>query len=129
MGPDYQHAGGILWCFRDYWGFGEGGGIGTLHDSHLGIVDQCYVPKRAYYAYRKTVLSQSDDDNPISGTATRVSLEPDLTYLRADGSDISRIIVAIRDNSGKCITSSASVGGGEMHIVNQFERTKTCAVN
>lgn len=106
---DKVNAGGVLWCFRDYWGFGDGGGTGTLHDSKLGIVDQCFVPKRAYYAYRKTNLSVTDDDNPITGTATKVSLEPDLNYLRADGSDISRIIVAVRDNNGKCITSNASV--------------------
>lgn len=106
---DKKLAGGVLWCFRDYWGFGDGGGISTLHDSKLGIVDQCYVPKRSYYAYRKLNLGVSDDDNSIAGTATKVSLEPDNTYLRADGSDISRIIVAIRDNSGKCITSTASV--------------------
>jgi hypothetical protein len=106
---DKKNAGGVLWCFRDYWGFGDGGGLSTLHDSKLGIVDQYYIPKRAYYAYRKTNLGQSDDDNSITGTATKVSLEPDLSYLRADGSDFSRIIVAIRDNSGKCITSSASV--------------------
>jgi hypothetical protein len=105
---DKKNAGGVLWCFRDYWGFGDGGGINTLHDSKLGIVDQYYIPKRAYYAYRKTNLGQSDEDNSITGTASKVSLEPDLTYLRADGSDISRIIIAIRDNSGKCITSSAS---------------------
>ncbi|MBN1758956.1 MAG: beta galactosidase jelly roll domain-containing protein [Chitinispirillaceae bacterium] len=106
---DTRNAGGVLWTFRDYWGFGDGGGRNTLHDSKLGIVDQYFIPKRAYYAFRKTVLSVSDDDNPVQGTATKVSLEPDLTYLRADGSDISRIIVAIRDGSGKCINSNASV--------------------
>jgi hypothetical protein len=106
---DTRNAGGILWCFRDYWGFGEGGGTNTLHDSKLGIVDQCFVPKRAYYAYRKTVLSETNDDNPIAGSATKVSLEPDITYLRADGSDVSLIIVALRDNNGKCISSNAPV--------------------
>ncbi len=106
---DTKNAGGVLWCFRDYWGFGEGGGINTLHDSKLGIVDQYYIPKRAYYAYRKTNLGKTDDDNPIQGTATRVSVEPDLTYLRADGTDVSRIIIALRDDNGKCINSNASV--------------------
>jgi hypothetical protein len=106
---DKKNAGGVLWCFRDYWGFGEGGGANTLHDSKLGIVDQCFVPKRAYFAYRKSNLSVSNDDNPISGTATKVSLEPDLTYLRADGTDISCVIIAMRDGSGKCISSNASV--------------------
>ena len=106
---DKKNAGGVLWCFRDYWGFGDGGATSSLHDSKLGIVDQCFVPKRAYYAYRKTNLGLSDDDNPISGTATKVSVEPDLSYLRADGSDISRVIIATRDGSGKCISSSTSV--------------------
>jgi beta-galactosidase len=106
---DKKNAGGVLWCFRDYWGFGDGGGINTLHDSKLGIVDQLFVPKRAYYAYRKTNLGLTDDDNPISGTATKVSLEPDISSLRADGTDISRVIVAVRDNNGKCINSNASV--------------------
>lgn len=106
---DTRNAGGVLWCFRDYWGFGDGGGTNTLHDSKLGIVDQCFVPKRAYYAYRKTVLGLSDDDNPIQGTATKVVLEPDLTDLRADGSDISLIVVALRDNNGNCIQSNTPV--------------------
>ncbi len=106
---DTRNAGAVLWCFRDYWGFGEGGGRNTLHDSKLGIVDQYFIPKRPYYAYRKTVLGVSDDDNPIQGSATKVSLEPDITYLRADGSDISCLVVAIRDASGKCINSNASV--------------------
>jgi hypothetical protein len=106
---DKKNAGGVLWCFRDYWGFGDGGGTNTLHDSKLGIVDQCYVPKRSYYAYHKLNVGVSDDDNSIQGTATKVSLEPDLTSLRADGSDISLVIIAIRDNNGKCITSNAPV--------------------
>lgn len=106
---DTRNAGGILWTFRDYWGFGDGGGRGTLHDSHLGIVDQYFIPKRAYYAYRETVLGQTDSDDPVDGTATKVSLEPDLTYLRADGTDVSRMIVAIRDDQGRCIDSNASV--------------------
>lgn len=80
-----------------------------MHDSKLGIVDQLFIPKRAYYAYRKINLGVSDDDNPVSGTATKVSLEPDLTYLRADGTDISLVIIALRDNNGKCINSNASV--------------------
>ena len=106
---DTRNAGGILWTFRDYWGFGDGGGRNTLHDSKLGIVDQYFIPKRAYYAYREAVLGKSDADNPVRGTAAKVSLEPDLTYLRADGSDISRVIVAIRDSQGKCVNSTASV--------------------
>ena len=106
---DKRNAGAVLWTFRDYWGFGDGGGRSTLHDSNLGIVDQYFIPKRSYYAFREAVLSQSDADNPVQGTASRVSLEPDLTYLRADGTDISRIIVAIRDDEGRCIDSTASV--------------------
>ena len=106
---DKKNAGGVLWCFRDYWGFGDGGGTNTLHDSKLGIVDQFYVPKRAYYAYRKTNLGVTTDDNPIIGTGTKVVLEPDVTYLRADGTDISCITVVLRDNNGKCISSVASV--------------------
>ena len=106
---DTRNAGAVLWTFRDYWGFGEGGGRGTLHDSKLGIVDHFFIPKRPYYAFREAMLSQSDDDNPIQGTATKVSLEPDLTSLRADGTDISCITVVIRDNNGTCINSDASV--------------------
>jgi hypothetical protein len=109
MKADTRNAGGILWTFRDYWGFGDGGGKSTLHDSKLGIVDQYFIPKRPYYAFREAVLAKTDSDNPVSGTATKVSLEPDLTYLRADGTDVSRVIVAIRDSQGKCITSTASV--------------------
>jgi hypothetical protein len=106
---DTRNAGGILWTFRDYWGFGDGGGRSTLHDSKLGIVDQYFIPKRPYYAFREAVLAKTDADNPVQGTAAKVSLEPDLTYLRADGTDISRVIVAIRDSQGRCISSTASV--------------------
>ena len=106
---DTRNAGAILWTFRDYWGFGDGGGRSTLHDSKLGIVDQYFIPKRPYYAFREASLAKSDADNPEQGTAAKVSLEPDLTYLRADGTDISRIIVAIRDSQGRCIDSTASV--------------------
>jgi hypothetical protein len=98
-----RSAGGILWCLKDYYGAMFG-----TSNQHLGLVDFCFVPKQGYYTFRKNLTGKADD-NPISGTASKVSLEPDLTYLRADGTDISRIIVAIRDNNGKCINSSASV--------------------
>jgi hypothetical protein len=104
-----RNGGAVLWTFRDYWGFGDGGGRSTLHDSKLGIVDQYFIPKRAYYAFRELVLGESDADNPVSGTASRVSLEPDLDQLRADGTDVSRIVVALRDDAGRCIDSTASV--------------------
>ncbi|MBN2036563.1 MAG: beta galactosidase jelly roll domain-containing protein [Chitinispirillaceae bacterium] len=98
-----RSAGGVLWCFKDYLGAMWG-----VSNQHLGIVDFCFVPKQGYYLFRKNLTGKADD-NPITGTATKVNLEPDLTYLRADGTDISRIIIAIRDNNGKCITSTASV--------------------
>ena len=98
-----RSAGGVLWCLKDYLGAMFG-----ISNQHLGIVDFCFVPKQGYYMFRKN-LSGKADDNPVSGTATKVSLEPDLTYLRADGTDISRIIIALRDNNGKCISSNASV--------------------
>ena len=98
-----RSAGGVLWCLKDYLGSMYG-----TSNQHLGIADFCFVPKQGYYLFRKNLTGKADD-NPISGTATKVSLEPDLTYLRADGTDISRIIIAIRDNNGKCITSNASV--------------------
>ena len=98
-----RSAGGVLWCLKDYLGSMYG-----TSNQHLGIVDFCFVPKQGYYMYRKNLTGKADD-NPVSGTAAKVSLEPDLTYLRADGTDISRIIIAIRDNNGKCITSNASV--------------------
>jgi len=109
LANDTRSAGAVLWTFRDYWGFGDGGGRNTLHDSKLGIVDQYFIPKRPYYAFRELVLAQSDADNPVPGTASRVSLEPDLSQLRADGTDISRIVVALRDDEGRCIDSTASV--------------------
>lgn len=98
-----RSAGGILWCLKDYYGAMFG-----ISNQHLGLVDFCFVPKQGYYTFRKNLTGKADD-NPISGTASKVSLEPDLTSLRADGTDISRIIVAIRDNNGKCINSNASV--------------------
>jgi beta-galactosidase len=98
-----RSAGGVLWCLKDYMGAMFG-----ISNQHLGIVDFCFVPKQGYYLFRKNLTGKADD-NPVSGTATKVSLEPDLTDLRADGTDISRIIIALRDGSGKCINSNASV--------------------
>ena len=98
-----RSAGGILWCLKDYLGAMWG-----VSNQHLGMVDFCFVPKQGYYTFRKNLTGKADD-NPIYGTASKVNLEPDLTYLRADGTDISRIIVAIRDNNGKCVYSSAPV--------------------
>ena len=100
-----RSGGGVLWCLKDYWGWRYGS---LFANDHLGIIDQCFVPKRGYYLYRKNITGKADD-NPISGTATKVSLEPDLTYLRADGTDISRVIIASRNNDGKCISSNAPV--------------------
>ena len=90
-------AGSFLWCLMDY-----------HPGDKRGYMDRCHVPKRGYYMFRKN-LTNVADDNCIPGTATRVSLEPDLTDLRADGSDFSRIVVAIRNDAGKCIYSGASV--------------------
>jgi len=98
-----RSAGGVLWCLKDYLGSMYG-----TSNQHLGIADFCFVPKQGYYLFRKNLTGKADD-NPVSGTATKVSLEPDITYLRADGTDISRIIIVLRDNNGKCITSTASV--------------------
>jgi beta-galactosidase len=98
-----RSAGSVLWCLKDYVGYMYGASIVPK-----GIVDFCFVPKQGYYYFRKNLTGKADD-NPVSGTAAKVSLEPDLTDLRADGTDISRIIIALRDGSGKCINSNASV--------------------
>jgi beta-galactosidase len=90
-------AGSFLWCLMDYWPNGA-----------KGYVDRCHVPKRGYYMFRKNLTGKADD-NFVTGTATKISLEPDLTDLRADGSDFSRIVVALRNNSGQCINSNKSV--------------------
>lgn len=90
-------AGSFLWCLMDY-----------HPGDKRGYLDRCHVPKRGYYLFRKNLTGVADD-NCIPGTATRISLEPDLTDIRADGSDFTRIVVAIRNDEGKCIYSGANV--------------------
>jgi hypothetical protein len=97
LGDGPRDAGSFLWCMMDY-----------KPGDTRGYVDRCHVPKRGWYLLRKNLTGKADD-NYVTGTATMVSLEPDLTDLRADGSDFSRIVVALRNASGQCINSNKSV--------------------
>jgi beta-galactosidase len=93
-------AGGFAWDFNDY----SGQGARRLH----GIVDMMRVPKRAYYNYREHFTGVAND-NPLSGTATRIDLTADVTTLDADGSDVSLLTAAERNAGGACINEVRSI--------------------
>jgi beta-galactosidase len=90
-------AGGFTWVFNDYTGFD-----GSRHDRQPhGIVDMMRVPKVSYYMYREKYLG-IPNDNPVSGTSTKIDLTADVTSLDADGSDVSLISVTLRNSAGAC---------------------------
>jgi len=93
-------AGGFLWCFNDYHAW--------ENNMPMGIVDLTRVPKKAYYFYREKFTGKKPD-YPEPGAATRLSLEPDLTELIADGTDLCNCIVAVRDEAGRCIATNQEV--------------------
>ncbi|MBN1130452.1 MAG: hypothetical protein JXA71_15775, partial [Chitinispirillaceae bacterium] len=77
-------------------------------DKYMGIVDHLWVPKNAYYLYRKNWAGR-DPDYPQNGTAAKIDLIADLTTLRADGADISRLIATIRTAAGVCVNTITPV--------------------
>lgn len=94
-------AGGFLWVFDDYFALWN-------KNTPMGIVDEYHLPKQAYYTYRKNFTGKADD-NPVSGTATKIVLTADVQKLQADGSDLSLITASLRNNSNACINSTANI--------------------
>lgn len=97
-------AGGFTWVFNDYTGFD-----GSTHDRQPhGMVDMMRVPKVAYYGYREKYLG-IPNDNPVSGTSTKIDLNADVTLLDADGSDVSLISVTLRNGAGACVNEAKDI--------------------
>lgn len=102
-GDDLPLAGGHMWCFVDYWT------PCNVGNHPMGVLDHYRIPKKVYYTFR-TNWTGNADDYPVTGlTASAVALEADVTTLVADSTDLSRIIGSIRDESGRCVWSSAPV--------------------
>jgi hypothetical protein len=91
-------AGGHFWCFMDY-----SSGRNTV--GREGVVDRLWLPKQAYFAFKKALTSAATD-YWTTGTPTTIDLKADLTTLRADGSDISQIVATLRNASGACVQPS-----------------------
>ncbi|MBN1129985.1 MAG: beta galactosidase jelly roll domain-containing protein [Chitinispirillaceae bacterium] len=97
------YIGGSMWSFNDY------SSMFITQEKPMGAVDFYRIPKQAYYLFRKNWTGVAED-NPSAGvTATRLSLEPDLTRLIADSCDISRVIIATRNASGALSNAPATV--------------------
>lgn len=96
-------AGAHMWVLVDYWSANKG----LSHP--MGALDHYRIPKKVYYTFR-TNWAGTPDDYPINGlTASKLDLEADVTALVADSTDLSRIIVSIRDASGKCVWAEQDV--------------------
>jgi hypothetical protein len=103
-GDNRPLAGGHMWCFVDYWT------PGNVGDHPMGVLDHYRIPKKVYYTFRSHWSDNKEDDYPQSGlTPTAIRLEADVTELRADSTDLSRIIGSVRDASGRCVWSSAPI--------------------
>jgi len=97
-------AGGHMWCFVDYWS------PCNVGNHCMGALDHYRIPKKVYYTFQTNWRPGVIDDYPVVGlTPAKVQLEADVTALRADSTDLSRIIGSIRDASGKCVWSSAPI--------------------
>ena len=97
-------AGGHMWCFVDYWS------PCNVGNHCMGALDHYRIPKKVYYTFQTNWRPGVVDDYPVVGlTPAKVQLEADVTALRADSTDLSRIIGSIRDASGKCVWSSAPI--------------------
>ena len=94
-------AGGFLWVFNDYRAW-------WWKNTPMGMVDHVRVPKTVYYYFRQQ-WTQAAPDYPQNGTATNIELIADLSTLQADGTDISRLIATLRDESGACINSTRDI--------------------
>jgi hypothetical protein len=97
-------AGGHMWCFVDYWS------PCNVGNHCMGALDHYRIPKKVYYTFQTNWRPGTTDDYPVVGlTPSKVQLEADVTALRADSTDLSRIIGSVRDASGKCVWSSAPI--------------------
>jgi hypothetical protein len=97
-------AGGFLWVFDDYFALWN-------KNCPMGLVDEYHLPKNGYYLFRKNFTGKADD-NPVSGTATKIVLTADVSPLQADGSDFTMVTAALRNNANACINSTANITFG-----------------
>jgi beta-galactosidase len=109
-------AGGHMWCFVDYWS------PCNVGNHCMGALDHYRIPKKVYYTFQTNWRPGTTDDYPVVGlTPSKVQLEADVTALRADSTDLSRIIGSVRDASGKCVWSSAPIVFSVTGPVDVFE--------
>ncbi len=93
-------AGAHFWCFMDYCSL-----INTV--GREGIVDRLYVPKNVYYMVRRNETGAAADFW-VKGTPTSVDVSADLATLRADGTDLSRIVATLRAGT-RCVQEDCKI--------------------
>jgi hypothetical protein len=93
---DSKECGGAMWCHADY--------NSPITGNPQGAVDTYRIPKGTYYLFRKNWANVPyDNDIPVPGIATTLTIEADTGTLVADGADCAFIYVTVRDATGKCI--------------------------
>jgi hypothetical protein len=96
-------AGGHMWCFIDYWS------PCNVGNHPMGALDHYRIPKEVYYTFRTAWTGGADDYPKVGLTAMKLKIEADLATLIADSTDLSRVIVSVRDASDKCVWDARSV--------------------
>ena len=96
-------AGGHMWCFIDYWS------PCNVGNHPMGVLDHYRIPKKVYYTFRTAWNGGADDYPAVGLTPSKLKVEADVTALVADSTDLSRVIVSVRDASDKCVWDARSV--------------------
>jgi hypothetical protein len=108
-------AGGHMWCFIDYWS------PCNVGNHPMGALDHYRIPKKVYYTFRTAWNSGADDYPTVGLSAAKLKVEADLTTLNADSTDLSRVIVSVRDASDKCVWDARSVNLQVTGPANMFD--------
>jgi beta-galactosidase len=101
---NHSYIGGNMWSFNDY----SSVFLGAV-ETPMGVVDYYRLPKQAFYYFRNQWTGKATDYPSASVTATKIVLEPDITNLIADSTDISRLVIATRDGTGALANASLAV--------------------
>jgi hypothetical protein len=104
-----------MWCFIDYWS------PCNVGNHPMGALDHYRIPKKVYYTFRTAWNSGADDYPTVGLSAAKLKVEADLTTLNADSTDLSRVIVSVRDASDKCVWDARSVNLQVTGPANMFD--------
>lgn len=97
-------SGVAVWCMYDH------GSHAGLNLARMGIVDYFRLPKRAYYWYRENLAGVPHPVWPVKGTPAAITITSDKAVLNAtDGTDDTRIVVTLVDQSGNPVDAAIPV--------------------